>query len=411
MASPVTLEGVVRRFPGAPRDAVAELSLSLPAGQTLCLVGPSGCGKSTTLRMIAGLEAPDRGRIRIGERDMTGVPPQARDVAMVFQGFALYPHLKVKDIIGFPLKMRRVPVADRARQVGEAAELLGISALLDRTPDQLSGGERQRVAMGRAIVRRPEVFLFDEPLSNLDAKLRGELRGELRRLLRSLGATAVYVTHDQVEAMTLGDQLAVMRAGRLMQLGTPRAIYEAPESEFVATFFGSPPMAVCDVERTPDGLQVGSWRLPMSAAPAGDEPLRVGVRAEALCLGDPRGGELGLTGRVTHREPLGAETELSVSLGDDSGPSLSLRVPGFDAPALGDRVSAAVDPSALYWFSRESGERRGGAPRGGSGRAHDVSATDVQAPDVSATDVSAPDASAGDAEGEPAASAPGVGDA
>ncbi|MCA9628815.1 MAG: ABC transporter ATP-binding protein [Myxococcales bacterium] len=358
MAASVTLEGVERRFAGAERPAVAKLSLELRAGQTLCLVGPSGCGKSTTLRMIAGLDEPDSGRIRIGDRDMRGVAPQARDVAMVFQGFALYPHMKARDIIAFPLKMRRVPAAEREKAVSEAAELLDIQHLLDRRPDQLSGGERQRVAMGRAIVRRPEVFLFDEPLSNLDAALRAELRVELGRLLRELGATAVYVTHDQVEAMTLGHQIAVMRAGRLEQLGTPREIYEAPASAFVAGFFGSPPMALCPGESIDGRVTLGDLEL---VAPLQGK-LTLGIRSEIVHLGEPSEGEVGFSAAVVTREPLGAETHLELSLGTLGDKPLLIRAKtrGFDAPEVGAKVRAALVPAGLHWFDGDGGKRLAG---------------------------------------------------
>ena len=225
------------------------------------LVGPSGCGKSTALRIIAGLEPADAGAVRLDGRDITHAPPQDRDVAMVFQGYALYPHLTVRENIEFPLRMRRVPKADRATRVAEAAALLGLGKLLSRHPAELSGGERQRVAMGRAIVRSPKAFLFDEPLSNLDAALRAELRVELASLVRRLGTTSVYVTHDQVEAMTMADRIAVMRAGTLQQVGTPRAIYEAPANVFVASFLGSPPVNLVDLEVT-GGLRLGTFHTP-----------------------------------------------------------------------------------------------------------------------------------------------------
>lgn len=359
MAASVSLTRVRRRFPGAEQPAVSDLSLSLEAGQTLCLVGPSGCGKSTTLRMIAGLDQPDAGQIFIGEKDMRGVAPQARDVAMVFQGFALYPHMKTREIIGFPLKMRGVSAAQREQAVADAAKLLNISHLLDRRPEQLSGGERQRVAMGRAIVRRPEVFLFDEPLSNLDAALRGELRVELGRLLRELGATAVYVTHDQVEAMTLGHQIAVMRGGELEQMGTPRQIYERPASAFVASFFGSPPMAICAAAALGGDLQVGRLRLP-AALSQGAENVSVGIRSESVRLGQPSGREVGFTARVVTREPLGAETHLELDLRRSAAdPALIVRTKarGFDAPEVGAEVAAALDPAELHWFEADTGRR------------------------------------------------------
>ncbi|MCC6557363.1 MAG: ABC transporter ATP-binding protein, partial [Polyangiaceae bacterium] len=245
----ISLRGLVRRFQGGDRPALAGLDLDVEDGELLVLVGPSGCGKSTALRLIAGLDAPDAGTVSIGGRDVGRVPPQDRDVAMVFQGYALYPHMTAREIMAFPLKMRGVPAAERARRVEEAAATLAIGRLLDRRPGELSGGERQRVAMGRAIVRAPKVFLFDEPLSNLDAALRAELRVELAALVRRLGTTSVYVTHDQVEAMTMGDRIAVLRAGELQQIGPPRSIYEDPANAFVAGFLGSPAINLIEVAR------------------------------------------------------------------------------------------------------------------------------------------------------------------
>jgi len=349
MSAAVTLKGLRRQFSDSSAPAVDDISLEVRAGEVLCLVGPSGCGKSTTLRLVAGLESPDAGSIRIGERDVSRVPPQERDVAMVFQGFALYPHMKVRDILAFPLKMRRVSRADREHAVGEAAELLGISALLDRKPAQLSGGEQQRVAMGRAIVRKPKVFLFDEPLSNLDAALRAELRVELGRLLRRLEVTALYVTHDQSEAMTLGQRIAVLRKGKLEQLGPPREIYERPVSAFVAGFFGSPPMNL--VETTLDqgvpSLAGHHWELPHSVTRA---PL-LGVRPEHISLEAP--GQAQLEARVVSIEPHGADTHVELEL---AGQSVRTRAPGFDAPEPGSSVGVRVDASKIRWFDAASGK-------------------------------------------------------
>ncbi|HMR77863.1 MAG TPA: ABC transporter ATP-binding protein, partial [Polyangiaceae bacterium] len=248
MASPVTLQGLTRRFGKAERPAVDRLNLEVEAGEVVSLVGPSGCGKSTTLRLIAGLDTPDAGSIRIAGRDVARVPPQDRDVAMVFQGFALYPHMTVREMLAFPLRMRRAKKDEIGKLVADTAKLLNITRLLDRRPAELSGGEQQRVAMGRAIVRRPEVFLFDEPLSNLDAALRAELRVELGKLLRRLGATALYVTHDQAEAMTLSDRIVLLNMGKLEQVASPREIYESPQTLFAASFFGSPPMNLLDAQ-------------------------------------------------------------------------------------------------------------------------------------------------------------------
>ena len=295
----VSIQGLERHHAGAEAAALSALDLEIEDGELLVLVGPSGCGKSTALRLIAGLDTPDRGRILIGDRDVSFVPPQDRDVAMVFQGYALYPHLRVRDNIAFPLKMRGVPAAERARRVDEAAALLGLAKLLDRKPGELSGGERQRVAMGRAIVRQPQVFLFDEPLSNLDAQLRQEMRSEIKRLHQRLGATIIYVTHDQVEAMTLADRIAVLRGGHVMQYDRPHNIYHRPAADFVAAFIGSPPMNLMDVTRapgTPAALDFGglAWPVPAALQPAlagkrlleklglNHEVIRRGERADML---------------------------------------------------------------------------------------------------------------------------------
>lgn len=353
MAFPVQLERLTRQYRGAPRAAVDSLDLDVAAGEVVCLVGPSGCGKSTTLRMIAGLDQPNAGRVRIGDTDVTHLPPQDRDVAMVFQGFALYPHLTVREILAFPLKMRRVPAAERKQRVERAAEMLAISALLDRKPAQLSGGEQQRVAMGRAIVREPRAFLFDEPLSNLDAALRAELRVEIAKLLKRLGVTALYVTHDQAEAMTLSDRIAVLRAGRLEQLASPRAIYERPASTFVAGFFGTPPMNLARVDLEAGQARLGSARFPAPRRSA----LTLGVRPEhtAVVWGDrspPRHGWIETEATITAREPHGAETHLELDIG---GQVMKSRLPGFDAPALGEPVVFAMHPERLHWFDSESG--------------------------------------------------------
>ncbi len=361
MASPVRIEKLTRRFAGSDRPAVDGLDLDIGTGEVLCLVGPSGCGKSTTLRLVAGLDVPDSGSIHIGKRSMRDVPPQQRDVAMVFQGFALYPHMKVREILGFPLRMRKVPPAERDKVVGETAELLGITRLLDRRPGQLSGGEQQRVAMGRAIVRRPEVFLFDEPLSNLDAALRAELRVELGKLLGRLEATALYVTHDQAEAMTLGDRIAVLREGRLEQVDTPRRIYEEPASVFVAAFFGSPPMNLIEMERQGTRARGGKLSMPPPSMEA-PKKLVAGIRPEHVHIAghDPyglQGGSKGISraipdARVTAVEPLGAETHVELEAG---GQSIRTRVAGFEAPAPGAVVTLTIDEARIRWFDRDTG--------------------------------------------------------
>ncbi|HNZ20969.1 MAG TPA: sn-glycerol-3-phosphate ABC transporter ATP-binding protein UgpC [Polyangiaceae bacterium] len=350
----VELRNVSRQFEGAPSRAVDDLSLHVASGEFLVLVGPSGCGKSTALRMIAGLEDPDDGQISIGGRPMNRVAPQDRDVAMVFQGYALYPHMKVREIMGFPLKMRKVPAAQREQKVKEAADMLSITRLLDRRPDELSGGERQRVAMGRALVRSPKVFLFDEPLSNLDAALRGEIRVEIGSLVRKLGATTVYVTHDHVEAMTLGHRIAVMRGGKLIQLGTPREVYEHPATAFVASFLGAPAMNLTSATRENDHLTVHGIRLRC----LGDSPKRLllGIRPEHVKVHGPvPDGNLRVEAIVTTVEPLGAETFVHLDAG---GAALRARLPGFDAPSVGEPIVAHFPPDCVHLFQAEESQHR-----------------------------------------------------
>ena len=352
----VELRGLHRRYPGAETPALEALDLDVDDGELLVLVGPSGCGKSTALRLIAGLDAPDSGSIRIDDRDVGKLPPQDRDVAMVFQGYALYPHLTVRENIGFPLKMRGVRDPERARRVGEVAAVLGLARLVDRRPGELSGGERQRVAMGRAIVRQPKVFLFDEPLSNLDAALRAELRVELSALVHRLGTTSLYVTHDQIEAMTMGSRIAVLRSGKLQQIGPPRAIYEDPANDFVAGFLGSPPMNWIEIELERDGatLRGAGAEIPI---PAGlDLPRRVkaGVRPEHIHFDASPARCVAIGGEVVSVEPLGAETHVLL---DASGTRIRVKTAGFDAPSRGAGVRVHLDPGALLWFDAESGAR------------------------------------------------------
>ncbi|RMD78569.1 MAG: ABC transporter ATP-binding protein, partial [Gammaproteobacteria bacterium] len=258
----LALEGLGKVFPDGTA-ALRGVDLAVGEGELLVLVGPSGCGKSTLLRLVAGLERPSAGRVRIGGRDVTTLPPQRRDVAMVFQNYALYPHLSVAGNLAFPLRMRGVPRAQRRRRVAEVAALLGLEGLLERRPGELSGGQRQRVAMGRALVRRPQVLLLDEPLSNLDARLRVQLRAELAALQRRTGVTTLHVTHDQAEAMTLGHRVAVLRAGRLEQVGQPEALYREPATAFVAAFLGSPGMNLLAARLEP---APGGWRLAVAGA-------------------------------------------------------------------------------------------------------------------------------------------------
>ena len=348
----VLLEGVSKRFAarrGEPAPAALEaITLSVAQGEFLVVVGPSGCGKSTTLRLVAGLEEPDGGDVVIAGKSMAGVAPQDRDVAMVFQGYALYPQMTARQILEFPLKMRGVGAAARATAVGEAASLLRIEKLLDRRPAEMSGGERQRVAMGRAIVRKPRVFLFDEPLSNLDASLRGDIRLEIGQLVRRLGATALYVTHDHVEAMTLADRIAVMRAGKILQVATPREIYESPATSFVGAFLGSPRMNLLPARADGDAVVAGAFRV---ARPAGALPrrLEVGVRPEHVTVREAS-SEGGAPGEILAVEPLGAETHLVVRVG---GVDLRAQARGFATCARGEIVKVAIDRDRALVFDAE----------------------------------------------------------
>jgi multiple sugar transport system ATP-binding protein len=370
----VELRGLRRRYPGAETAALDALDLDVESGELLVLVGPSGCGKSTALRLLAGLDTPDAGSIRIDGNDVSRTPPQDRDVAMVFQGYALYPHLTARENIGFPLKMRGVRDPERARRVDEVAALLGLSRLLGRRPGELSGGERQRVAMGRAIVRKPKVFLFDEPLSNLDAALRAELRVELSALVRRLGTTSLYVTHDQIEAMTMGSRIAVLRGGKLQQIGPPRSIYEDPANDFVAGFLGSPPMNWIALDRDeatprdaeaalPQGYRDGVQRDMLRGAgttfpaPAGIKlppSVKAGVRPEHIHFDASPARSVALGAEVVSVEPLGAETHVLL---DASGTRIRVKTAGFAAPALGESVRVHLDPHSLLWFDAESGAR------------------------------------------------------
>src|SRR3954454_1536679 len=280
--SQITLDEVTKEYSGGVR-AVDGVSLEIESGEFLVLVGPSGCGKSTLLRMLAGLEEVTAGEIRIGEREVTALPPRDRDIAMVFQNYALYPHMTVRDNLGYGLKVRKTAKPEISNRVEQVAELLGLDELLDRRPAALSGGQRQRVAMGRAIVREPKAFLMDEPLSNLDAKLRVSMRGQLGALHARLETTTIYVTHDQVEAMTLGHRVAVMRDGRILQVDTPQALYARPANLFVAAFIGSPSMNLVDAELADGAVSFGGYRIPVTGAEQ-PEPRRtiVGIRPEAF---------------------------------------------------------------------------------------------------------------------------------
>jgi multiple sugar transport system ATP-binding protein len=318
--APITFDNVTKTYADGTR-AVTDLNLDVGDGEFVVLVGPSGCGKTTALRMLAGLEEISEGELRIGDRVVNNLPPRDRDVAMVFQNYALYPHMTVAENIGFALRMRKVPKAEARSRIEETAQILGLVDHLDRKPRQLSGGQRQRVAMGRAIVREPQVFLMDEPLSNLDAKLRVQMRAEISRIQRQLEVTTVYVTHDQVEAMTMGDRVAVLRRGVLQQFDAPQRLYEQPANLFVASFIGSPAMNMLEatLERNGDGavLRVGSATLPLpeqvlSARPGllayDGRSLAVGIRPEALDDSGRLNGDGGrLRGIVSAIEALGPE--------------------------------------------------------------------------------------------------------
>jgi len=362
---------------GAP-PAVDALDLDIHDGEFMVLVGPSGSGKTTALRMLAGLEPLDAGRVEIGGRDVSFVAPKDRDIAMVFQNYALYPQKTVAENMGFALKMQGVHRDERARRVREAARLLDLDdKLLDRKPKQLSGGQRQRVAMGRAIVREPKVFLMDEPLSNLDAKLRVQTRSQIAELIRRLGITTVYVTHDQVEAMTMGHRVAVLSGGLLQQVATPRELYDNPVNEFVAGFIGSPAMNLRTVPFTDGGARLANRPLPLppairaAAREAGLSELVVGIRPEHLHLangtGEPAGSErprpadgfAQLTGEVLLVEELGADALLHVRL-PDGGDQVVARAEGRKPPAPGQQVTFRVQPDDVFAFHPQTGGRLAG---------------------------------------------------
>jgi multiple sugar transport system ATP-binding protein len=355
----VTYDKATRIYPGAPRPSVDKLDLEIADGEFLVLVGPSGCGKSTSLRMLAGLEDIDEGSIHIGGRDVTNMPPKDRDIAMVFQNYALYPHMTVAENMGFALKIAGQPKAKIAERVAEAAKILDLTDYLDRRPKALSGGQRQRVAMGRAIVRQPQVFCMDEPLSNLDAKLRVSTRTQIASLQRRLGITTVYVTHDQVEAMTMGDRVAVLKDGILQQVDSPRAMYDKPANLFVAGFIGSPAMNLIPVDLQGDVLKFGGseFQVPRQAADAvgSDRSVTVGVRPEDMSLVDA--GQ-GLATEVEVVEELGADAYIygSADVGGERKAVIA-RVDGRTPPAKGAIVHLAPRQGALHLFAGESGRR------------------------------------------------------
>jgi multiple sugar transport system ATP-binding protein len=366
----ITLDRVAKAF--GTVKAVDDVSLEVGDGEFLVLVGPSGCGKSTLLRMLAGLEDVTGGTIRIGDRDVTDLAPRSRDIAMVFQSYALYPHMTVRQNLGYGLRARRTPKDEIARRVADVAELLGLADLLDRRPAQLSGGQRQRVAMGRAIVRQPQAFLLDEPLSNLDAKLRVGMRASLAQLHQRLGVTTVYVTHDQTEAMTLGERVAVMRDGRILQCDSPQELYARPNDLFIAAFIGSPAMNLVEAFPSGDTLRFGQFTLPVARVPQRDR-LVLGVRPEAFRLGGA--GLPTIDARVEVVEDLGSETHLFFHVdarpitaevlesASDEGflnadrALFTARVDAGTPVRVGETVALGVDVERFHYFDPDTGAR------------------------------------------------------
>jgi multiple sugar transport system ATP-binding protein len=350
--SSVSYRGVEKRFDQQVL-ALRSLDLDVPDGKFLVLLGPSGCGKTTALRILAGLELPTAGEVHIGDRNVTRVQPRDRDIAMVFQSYALYPHMTVAENVGYPLRIRGLSKSERREQVVRVCESLEIEHLLDRRPAKLSGGQRQRVALARAIVREPSVFLMDEPLSNLDAKLRTSMRGEIKRLQTRLATTTLYVTHDQAEAMTMADLVAVMREGELLQLGTPDEIYDRPASRFVGAFVGSPPMNVLDGALDPatGSFVVGGSRLALpsgifdASTQAGVDA--IGIRPEDLSLAEASDDGTILAGEVYVVEPMGNETLVDVRLGDQRVMVRAQR--SFNA-AIGSGIGVRVAPESACFF-------------------------------------------------------------
>jgi multiple sugar transport system ATP-binding protein len=360
--SEITYQDVSCRYDSSDQLAVDHLDLDVPDGEFLVLVGPSGSGKTTALRLLAGLEQISEGRIEIDGRDVSGVASKDRDIAMVFQNYALYPNKTVGENIAFALKMQGVAKDERDRRAREVAEMLEIEQLLDRKPRQLSGGQRQRVAMGRAIVRRPKAFLMDEPLSNLDAKLRVQTRVQIAELQRRLETTTVYVTHDQGEAMTLGDRVAVLKDGRLQQCASPRELYEDPVNAFVAGFIGLPQMNLVTAPVSDGSVRLGdeALRLPDSLRQAvgGAGEVIVGIRPEHVTVADADASD-GLPGEVVLVESLGADSYVHANLpGLDSG--FVGRTEGYDARKPGTKIKLRLDPERIFAFAADSGKRLGG---------------------------------------------------
>ena len=370
----VTFDHATRVYPGSDKPAVDQLCLDIADGEFLVLVGPSGCGKSTSLRMLAGLEDVNGGRILIGDKDVTNVPPKNRDIAMVFQNYALYPHMSVRENMGFALKIAGVPKEKINKRVEEAARILDLEPYLDRKPKALSGGQRQRVAMGRAIVRKPQVFLMDEPLSNLDAKLRVQTRTQIASLQRELGVTTVYVTHDQTEALTMGDRIAVLAGGLLQQVGTPQEMYERPANEFVAGFIGSPAMNLGTFTVDGEWAKIGPARVRLSAAtrdalvPEDGGMIKIGFRPEGLDVVDASVEDT-IPVEVDFVEELGSDAYVYGHLvGDEKGEGLGsgaegtskqliVRVPPRTAPGRGGVLYVRIREGQQHNFSAATGVR------------------------------------------------------
>jgi ABC-type sugar transport system ATPase subunit len=367
----VEFDGTTKVYPG-PVVALDRLTLDVADGEFLILVGPSGCGKSTALRMVAGLERISDGTISIGDRVVNEVPPKDRDIAMVFQNYALYPHMTVEKNLGFGLRRRRIPREDVRQRVDEISEMLGLEDLLRRRPGQLSGGQRQRVAMGRALVREPEVFLLDEPLSNLDAKLRVQMRSELKRLHDRIGVTTIYVTHDQVEAITLGERIAVLSEGILQQVGPPQEVYDHPANVFVAGFIGSPPMNLLRGRATGGRIAVGDVEFVDPQAPEGE--VLVGIRPEGLrpvgqdhagpvlevCVEvvEPLGDEVLVHGSIEGRDAgvrIPAEDEALLADGGSDRARVTVRLQPEERPKPGSRLRVAIAPHRVRLFDPATG--------------------------------------------------------
>jgi ABC-type sugar transport system ATPase subunit len=354
--SDVELIGIRKQYEGVAKPVIPDLDLEIAGRTMVVLVGPSGCGKSTTLRMVAGLEEPTAGKIVIDGRDVTNLAPAERDIAMVFQSYALYPHMSVFENMAFGLRIKHVAEAEIKKRVTAVADSLGLTQYLERRPKALSGGQRQRVAIGRAVVRQPKVFLFDEPLSNLDAKLRGDMRREIARIHQSSNATAMYVTHDQIEAMTLADMIVVLKDGVVQQIGSPVDIYEKPANRFVAGFFGTPTMNFLGAALAQTGgshaARGPGFEIPLALSPslrpaqAALDRIVIGVRPERLSL-EKRGDDVGLSGHVAMREVLGAEVVLHLE--SQAGP-LTVRADAGSAPRQGDTVQVWFDPKAIHVF-------------------------------------------------------------